>query len=68
MELRLGKHLLENASSDCFRGVQAVLVDKTRPVWNPDRLEDISNTELDRQFDILMSFPELNFTDSSSKL
>ena len=41
LELTLGRSLVQNGNSDFYRGVQAVLVDKAVPVWDPNSVDDV---------------------------
>jgi len=42
LELILVRSLVRYGNSDLYRGVQAVLVDKTMPVWDPHSLDEVS--------------------------
>ena len=53
MEYNIVSHLT-SVQSDFYRGVQAVLIDKTNdPKWQPERLEDVSSVSVAGHFKIV---------------
>lgn len=65
MELRLGRSILQDSESDFFRGVQAVLIDKTGGVhWKPGSLCDITDETVESHFTAMREFFLQEFTPS----
>ena len=63
IELRLGRSILQNPNSDFFRGVKAILVDKTgRPQWIPSSVYEVTDEQVDNHFRHMSEFGMSEFT------
>lgn len=63
MEYRIVHHLVLNANSDFYSGVDAALISKTgSPVWNPSRLNDVTNEQVNTLFQHLPPHEELQLS------
>lgn len=60
MDHRLINRLALNSGSDFYRGVKAMLIDKTKkPKWNIQHIEDVPESMIDQFFSPLAATQEL---------